>query len=86
MLDYICRGGASRGSCLYTCPEGKLPGKDLPEIYRCCLAEGKLGDRIQEIGLKEKSCQTTWRNVRPLPEPDYFFETQWKLYRERNAD
>ena len=89
MLDYIRRGGKSRGSALYTCPDGKKPEEGLPELYRCSLDGGKLGGTVQEIRLFSQEeggvCRTVWRPVRPLPEPDDFFETQWKSFRERKG-
>ena len=102
MLDYVRHGGGSRGSALYTCPDGKKPGEKMPDLYCCRLDEGKLGGVVQEICLsldisKESAreggfceefceCQTSWRPVRPIPEPDYFFENQWKAFRERRGE
>ncbi|MDO4267349.1 MAG: FAD-binding protein [Eubacteriales bacterium] len=84
MADYIEHGGESRGSALYTCPAGKLPAPGFPELYRCRLDQGRLRDQIQEICLKEDGgCDVSWRKVRPLPGGDYFFETEWRAYRER---
>lgn len=83
MLEYLQKGGKSRGSALYTCPDGEKPGESLPELYRCRLAQGHLGDVIQEVRLNDGNCMTNWRPVRPIPTPDYFFETQWKAFRER---
>ena len=88
MLDYVRRGGGSRGSALYTSPEGEKPGEKMPELYRCRMDEGRLGGMIQEIRLQSQKtvkgigeeCRITWRPVRPMPEPDYFFETQWKAF------
>ncbi len=84
MLDYIREGGGSRGSCLYTCPDGDKPGEKMPELYRCRLDKGAHGGRVQEVQLKGGECEVTWRPVRPLPETDYCFETQWKSFRERS--
>lgn len=83
MLDYLQHGGGSRGSALYTCPDGEKPGEKMPDLYCCRLDKGKLGGMIQEISLCGRECQVSWRPVRPLPEPDSFFETQWKAFRER---
>ena len=85
MLDYVRRGGGSRGSALYTSPEGEKPGEKMPELYRCRMDEGRLGGMIQEIRLLTEECRITWRPVRPIPEPDYFFENQWKAFRERRG-
>ena len=85
MLDYIRHGGGSRGSALYTCPDGEKPEEGLPELYRCRLDDGRLGGMIQEIRLLPEGCRITWRQVRPIPEPDCFFETGWKAFRERRG-
>ena len=85
MLDYIRHGGGSRGSALYTCPDGEKPEEGLPELYRCRLDDGRLGGMIQEIRLLPEGCRITWRPVRPIPEPDCFFETGWKAFRERRG-
>lgn len=83
MLDYAKSGAGSRGSALYTDKDGRTPDIKLPELYRCRLDEGIHGDIIQEISLNDMQCTSRWRSVRPLPEVDYFFENQWKAYRER---
>lgn len=58
MADYVAHGGRSRGSVLYTDPEGSLPrvghGEgaerelDLPEVFRFTLDGGALDDEVQE--------------------------------------
>lgn len=83
MLDYARKGEGSRGSALYTCPDGRKPGEKMPDLYCCRLDEGKLKGMVQEVSLCNQECQVSWREVRPIPEPDYFFETQWKAFRER---
>lgn len=102
MVDYIRCGGGSRGSALYTCPDGEKPGEKMPELFRCKMDEGRLGGMVQEIRLvqvkafdtdrKEEmerevfSCQVNWRPVRPIPEVDYFFENQWRVFRRRRGE
>lgn len=83
MLDYIEHGGGSRGSALYTDDNGTKPDEKLPDLYKCLLDQGTHGTTVQEVRLENGKCTTFWRNVRPIPELDYFFETQWKAYRER---
>ncbi len=96
MLDYIRRGGGSRGSALYTCPDADKPDDRLPECCRCRMDGGRLGGLIQEIRLElpdtgknmdwENSvCKADWRPVRPVPDADSFFETQWKAFRDRRG-
>ncbi|MBX9245580.1 FAD-binding protein [Actinotalea ferrariae] len=58
MVDYVEHGGRSRGSVLYTDPDGSLPHRgygpdadaelDLPEIFRFRLDGGALDDEVQE--------------------------------------
>ena len=85
MRDHLEHGAASRGSALYTDPDGKLPGELLPELFRCRLDDGAHGGELQEVRLDgDWLCHALWRAVRPIPEMDYFFENQWRLFRERN--
>lgn len=83
MLDYAKSSAGSRGSALYTDKNGRRPDLKLPELYRCRLAQGMHGGIIQEILLNGLQCSSEWRSVRPIPEIDYFFENQWKAYRDR---
>lgn len=86
MYDYAQKGGGSRGSALYSCEEGQLPDRKLPECYRCRLDMKRHGGVIQEILLKDGQCGITWRPVREIPNPDYFFENQWKAYLRRGKN
>lgn len=83
MYDYVRRGGGSRGSALYSDADGEKPGETMPDLYRCKLDSGRNGAVIQEVELHNDKCSFKWRPVREIPSLDYFFETQWKLYRER---
>ncbi|MEE6286960.1 FAD-binding protein [Georgenia sp. MJ173] len=97
MADYVDHGGRSRGSVLYTDPEGSLPvvghgpdaaeELDLPEIFRFQLDGGALDDEVQEIAFALAAegageVDPTWRPRRPIPEADDFFENVWREYRE----
>ena len=87
MLDYAKAGGGSRGSALYTDSKGELPGfpgcQTFGELYRCRLDQKMHGQEVQEVTLKEGTPSASRRPVRPLPDVDYFFENQWRIYRER---
>lgn len=87
MLDYAKAGGGSRGSALYTDSTGELPGfpgcQTFGELYRCRLDQKMHGQEVQEVTLKEGTPSASRRPVRPLPDVDYFFESQWRIYRER---
>lgn len=87
MLDYAKAGGGSRDSALYTDSTGELPGfpgcQTFGELYRCRLDQKMHGQEVQEVTLKEGTPSASRRPVRPLPDVDYFFENQWRIYRER---
>ncbi|MBR0139167.1 MAG: oxidoreductase, partial [Firmicutes bacterium] len=85
MLDYLEKGGGSRGSALYTDPKGELFDPSLPGIFRLRLDKGDHSEVIQEAALKDGDVEITWRPVRPIPEEDYFFENRWKEFREREG-
>ncbi len=92
MADYLDHGGRSRGSVLYTDPEGSLPLRDespgapeldLPEVFRFRLDGDRHADVIQEVawdGVADPSFE--WRQIRPMPADDEFFENVWRSYRE----
>ena len=90
MLDYAKAGGASRGSALYTDPEGELPGfegcEPFGELYRCKLDRKDHGKEVQEVVLKDGEVISSRRPVRPIPDVDYFFENQWRAYRKRTGN
>ncbi|WP_409967834.1 FAD-binding protein [Bengtsoniella intestinalis] len=82
MLDYIAQSGKSRGSALYTNPEGVKPYEQLPDMFTFILDDNSLSDQIQEIAYDQGACQCHWRTVRPIPMEDDFFENVWRQYRE----
>lgn len=88
MLDHTERGHGSRGSVLYTDPQGSLPqvpdaAADLPSDFRFRLADPALAEVVQETRWSGHGDPTfTWRPVRPLPPADAVaFETVWRGYR-----
>ncbi|MFI3313652.1 MAG: FAD-binding protein [Eubacteriales bacterium] len=82
MANYVEQGGNSRGSALYTCVDGNLPYNQLPELFRYRLEDVSVPAQIQEIQYDGNTCHCTWRDCRPIPQKDDFFETVWKGYRE----
>ncbi len=83
MLDYLKKGCGSRGSALYTNTRGDLPDSRMPELYRCKPDEKNNGEIIQEIRYTQDKKEISWRARREIPDVDYFFENQWKLFRNR---
>lgn len=88
MIDYKKSGGESRGSALYTDIDGEKTNSAIPDLFRCRIDNGKKGQVIQEViyspeQISEKRVSVDWRPVRPIPNLDYFFENEWKKYRDR---
>lgn len=82
MSNYVDRGGKSRGSALYFDKNGVKPYEKLPDIFTFSLEDGSLMKVIQEVVYHEDGCEFSWRNIRPIPTEDDFFENVWRNYRE----
>lgn len=82
MADYIKNGGKSRGSALYTDMSGQKPYDSLPDTFKFTLDDGSRGTLVQEASYKDGGVSFEWRNIRPIPEDDDFFENVWRAYRE----
>ena len=82
MVDYIERGGKSRGSALYTDPQGEKAYPSLPAAFTFTLDDGSRGDQVQQTGWAGGLCPSSWRMVRPIPNEDDFFENVWRAYRQ----
>ena len=82
MLDYAEAGGKSRGSALYTDMTGNKPYAQLPDEFTFTVDDGKLDETIQLVSYQKGQCALSWRDRRPLPENNDFFEVIWKSYRE----
>ena len=81
MIDYAETVGNTRGSSLYYDENGKLRD-GLEEIFRFTEEKGNTRSKIQETILIENGFVSSWRDVRPIPQNDDFFENIWRQYRE----
>lgn len=81
MIDYTEHGGRSRGSALYTAPDGDKPA-NMEERFRFVPDHNELDDQMQEVRWSADGCTAQWRSVHPLPEGAGFFENVWRGYRE----
>ena len=81
MLDYAETVGDTRGSSLYFDENGSLRD-GLEEIFRFTEEKGDTHSKVQETVLTEKGFVSSWRDVRPIPQNDDFFENIWRQYRE----
>ncbi|MEM1485908.1 FAD-binding protein [Oscillospiraceae bacterium PP1C4] len=82
MMNYAENGGKSRGSALYYTADGARPFKELPEMFQFILDDGSRGNLVQETSYKDGRCTFNWRQIRPMPSEDDFFENVWRSYRE----
>ena len=82
MVDYRAHGGKSRGSALYTDRKnGTKTFAHLPDTFTFALDKNEQ-PLIQELRYENGICKTDWREPRPIPEDDDFFENVWRSYRE----
>ena len=82
MVNYNEESGLSRGSALYTNLKGIHPHDKLPEEFTYLTDDGSRKDLVQETMYKNGCVSFNWRNVRPIPENDDFFENVWRDYRK----
>lgn len=82
MSDYVRQGGRSRGGALYTDESGELPDANFDERFRFCLEDGNQTAFAQIVALRGGECDCRWRENRPIPDEDLFFENVWRGYRE----
>lgn len=80
-IDFAHKVGSTRGSALYYDEDGELR-EGLSEEFRFKLGSNSVSDKIQSIQFENGKFEVEWRNVRPLPQNDDFFENVWRGYRE----
>jgi len=81
MLNYATIVCDTRGSALYYDPKGEKR-QGLKECFRFVSCPKACADKIQQGRLEGERVCFIWRNVRPIPENNDFFETVWRTYRE----
>jgi hypothetical protein len=79
MDDYIKTNGRSRGGALYHHAEGTKIHPALPDKF---LPDDGQDNRIQEIVYQNGAIRCSYREPRPIPDGDDFFEKVWSAYRE----
>ncbi|NLK07113.1 MAG: FAD-binding protein [Firmicutes bacterium] len=82
MANYIETGGGSRGSYLVHDLKGELPKEGLPDVFRLRPNDKRFSSRIQEVQFCDGQCHFQWRQTKPLPTGEQWFETVWKDYRD----
>ena len=81
MIDYSETIGDTRGSSLYFDKNGQLRA-GLEEMFRFTEENGNTRNKVQETVLTENGFVSSWRDVRPIPQNNDFFENVWRQYRE----
>lgn len=81
MIDYADTAGDTRGSALCYDEQGSLR-EGLEEIFRFTGEKGETRAMVQEVVLAGNALKTSWREVRPIPDSNDFFENVWSSYRE----
>ncbi len=83
MLNYIEFGGKSRGSFLVYDELGTKDHDDLEDLFTHSLEDGALSNKIQEVRYSNGDVHINWRDVRPLPEDNNWFENVWRDYLDK---
>ena len=82
MIDYSKTVKISRGSALYYDEKGIL-NSGLEEMFRFSTEQDKSHTtKIQEVKFLGNDSEVSWREVRPMPADDDFFENVWYEYRQ----
>jgi succinate dehydrogenase/fumarate reductase flavoprotein subunit len=84
ILEYLEKGGKSRGSFLVLDPNGEKPCPCLGDEWKFSLNPGNsfVDQKILEISLDEKMCvKKQWVEIRPIPQEDSWFENIWNDFR-----
>ena len=82
MIDYLERGGKSRGSSLYSDENGSVKPRNLDQRFVYTLEDEKTNPLIQEVRYENGKVSFSYREPRPIPEDDDFFENVWSEYRK----
>ena len=81
LINYADTVGDTRGSSLCYDQNGDLR-QGLEELFRFTEENGNTCSKIQETVLTANGFKSSWRDVRPIPQNDDFFENVWRSYRE----
>ncbi len=79
MKDYAVTAKLTRGSSLIYSESGQLRD-GLDENFRFIPADKPFADKVQELTLDKNGYEVIWRDTRPIPVCDNFFENVWKGY------
>ena len=81
MINYVEKGGESRGSALYSDEKGEVKPRNLDHRFIYSLENEEKKPQIQEVKYEKGNVVFSYRDARPIPEDDDFFENVWSQYR-----
>jgi len=85
IIEFIKKGGRSRGSYLVSDEKGILPNKKLSDDFRFTLDSGDLLKKACVVGMtlddNKPDFNVEWQDIRPIPTEDNWFENVWSAYR-----
>ena len=81
MMDFARTADGTRGSALY-CDSTGDKREGLEELFRMKIENGATGGKVQEIDYRDGAFSARWRDTRPIPQDEDFFENIWRTYRE----
>jgi len=85
IVEYIACGGRSRGSYVVLDSAVDPGGSGLGSSWQFALDEpgSMVSSHVLEVSLgADGAVEKTWTPVRPIPEPDTWFESVWRAYRD----
>lgn len=82
MINYVEQGGGSRGSAFYIEERNEMLCKPMKGERSFEKTGETFQGRVQEVLWKDGKCNFAWRDVRPIPKEEDFFENVWRTYRE----
>ena len=83
IVEYLEKGGQSRGSYLLLNPDGEIPCDELGDQWKFLLndQDAFVNKKILEVSMDEGgSIKKQWVDIRPIPQEDTWFENVWNLY------
>lgn len=79
MLDFSKTTDGTRGSALYTNENG-VKNERLEDLFKFIMQDPSEFNKVQEVYMENGEVKGLWREVRPIPQKDDFFENVWREY------
>ena len=80
ILEYMSRGGGSRGSALVVHPEGQPIHRQLEPSWKYLIEHEEDRKYIISTRFDGERCFFETISCRPIPDEDFWFETVWRAF------